>query len=507
MPPTLPPSPPAGAITVSRLTAMIRAAVQTHLPGSLLVAGELSNVSRPSSGHLYFTLKDAASEVRCAMWRSAATHLRFDPADGLAVLATGTVDVYEPRGQVQLYVTRLEPRGVGALELAFRQLREKLEARGWFDARRKRPLPLFPRRIAVVTSLTGAAGRDIAQTIRRRFPCVTLLFHPVRVQGDGAAAEIAGAIAAINRSAAALGGVDVMIVGRGGGSLEDLWAFNEEAVAQAIFDSRIPIVSAVGHEIDVSISDLVADVRAATPTAAAELVVPLRAELLDHLDRQSARSLRALRHRLATLASRLDRLAATELLRDPLGYARRREQRVDDAATRLRAALTQALSAARARLHRAEVGLHRVRPEAVLARRRQRLEAVTHRLHWAQGHANVLAERRVSAAWAALMRASPLRVAQRYAAILGQLRVRLSHAAAESVARRRAALDSLAARRAAASHEKVLARGFSLTRIKRSRQIVRDPAQVREGDRITTQTAAGDFDSKVVDAHQAELFE
>src|SRR5262245_15685415 len=198
-------------MTVSQLTALIRAALQKCVPEPLLVMGQLSNVSRPSSGHVYFTLKDAGSEVRCAMWRSSAVGLRFQPADGLAVIATGNVDVYEPRGQVQLYVRRLEPRGVGALELAFRQLRDKLAKEGLFDPARKRPLPRFPTRIAIVTSLTGAAIRDIMNTICRRYACIELLVYPVRVQGDGAAPEIAAAIRAINHAAGRLGGIDVMI--------------------------------------------------------------------------------------------------------------------------------------------------------------------------------------------------------------------------------------------------------------------------------------------------------
>jgi len=265
-------------ISVSQLTRMIKGAIEKGIPADVHVVGELSNVVRSSNGHLYFTMKDGSSEVRCVMWRTPARSIRFDLKDGLEVVATGSVDVYEPRGQVQLYVRRMEPRGVGALEMAFTQLKERLSREGLFDAGRKRALPTFPKTIAVVTSPTGAAVRDVIQTIQRRYPPVRILVFGVRVQGDGAALEVADAIRRINHERGRLGGVDVMIVGRGGGSLEDLWAFNEETVARAIYASEIPVISAVGHEIDFTIADFVADVRAATPTAAAELAVPVLAE-------------------------------------------------------------------------------------------------------------------------------------------------------------------------------------------------------------------------------------
>ena len=247
-----------GTITVTELTRLIKGAIQAQLPAELHLVGEISNFTRSANGHLYFTMKDAASEIRCVMWRTAAGAMRFQPSDGLAVIATGAVDVYEPRGQYQFYVRKLEPRGVGALELAFRQLKERLAKEGLFAPERKRDLPRVPERIAVVTSATGAAIRDILQTLRRRYPAVRVFVFDVRVQGDGAAGEVADAIRRINRNRERLGGIDVMIVGRGGGSLEDLWAFNEEAVARAIFASKIPVVSAVGHEVDFTIADFTA---------------------------------------------------------------------------------------------------------------------------------------------------------------------------------------------------------------------------------------------------------
>ena len=494
-------------LTVTQLTRLIRGAIAKELPGDIHVVGELSNVSAPAGGHLYFTLKDDASEVRCVMWRSAAKDLRFDLADGLEVIATGAVDVYEPRGQYQLYVRRLEPRGMGALELAFRQLKERLEKEGLFDPRRKRPLPKFPQRIAVVTSLTGAAIRDILQTIQRRYPCVRVYVYGVRVQGEGAAEDIADAIRRINRSADALGGIDVMIVGRGGGSLEDLWAFNEEIVARAIHASRIPVVSAVGHEVDFTIADFVADVRAATPTAAAELVVPVRTELLAEIDQRHNRLGRALGRLLDAAKARLAMAQRCEWFRDSLACVRRRGQQVDEAVGRLKLAMSRALTVRRTALHGREVRLLRVRPEALLARRREMLAKTEYRLLRAQARGHLLAERRLREMTAGLVAASPGRLIERHAIMLHQLAGRLERGAVRGHADRGRTVDGLEVRLAASSHEQVLGRGFSITRRTKDGRIVRRAGDVREGDRLRTQTAEGDIASRVTDDRQGELFD
>jgi exodeoxyribonuclease VII large subunit len=456
---------------------------------------------------LYFTLKDETSEVRCVMWRSSARSLRFRPADGLEVLATGSVDVYEPRGQYQLYVRRLEPRGVGALELAFRQLKERLEEEGLFDPGRKRPLPKFPRSIAVVTSNTGAAIRDILQTVRRRFPCVTVYVFGVRVQGEGAADEIAGAIGRINRAAEELGGIDVMIVGRGGGSLEDLWAFNEEVVARAIHASGIPVVSAVGHEVDFTISDLVADVRAPTPTAAAELVVPVRADLMGEIDDRQHRLAQAVRHLQAAAQVRLSAVQRAEWFRDPLGRVRQRQQQVDEAGRRLHAAVSRLLAIRRSTLQDVEVKLLRVRPAVVLAQRRELLGDMGHRLRWAQGHYNLTAERRLGETAARLMAASPLRRVEQDGILLDQLAGRLLRGMPRLIQERERATAALEARLAASSHQQILQRGFTITRRAKGDKIVRQAADVGEGDRLRTETADGAITSRVIDERQAELFE
>jgi exodeoxyribonuclease VII large subunit len=267
-------------LTVTELTRKIKLTLEADFP-SILLQGEVSNFKRHSSGHVYFTLKDEGAQIAAVLWRSRASTLSFLPQDGMKVVVRGRITVYEPRGSYQIDVSSMRPFGVGELQLAFEKLKQKLAAEGLFDASHKRPLPEFPRRIGIVTSPTGAALHDMIEIIGRRFPLVDLILSPVRVQGAGAAEEIASTIRQFNE----YGQVDLLIVGRGGGSLEDLWAFNEEIVARAIYASRIPVVSAVGHEVDFTIADFVADVRAPTPSAAAEIVVPDRDVLLETLRR------------------------------------------------------------------------------------------------------------------------------------------------------------------------------------------------------------------------------
>lgn len=302
-------------LSVSELTALVKATLEEGI-GEVGLRGEVSNVSRPRSGHVYFSLKDESSQVRAVMWRSVAGRLVFDLADGLAVRAWGELTVYEPRGEYQIVVRKIEPEGIGALELAFRQTVARLVAEGLFDPARKRPLPRFPRRIAVVTSPTGAAVRDLLEVLGRRWPRGEVIIIPSRVQGAGAAEEVALGIGLANECSDA----DVIILARGGGSLEDLWAFNEEVVARAIVGSRLPVVSAVGHEVDVTIADLAADVRALTPTHAGLICAPDVREVRAALDTLRVRLTRGLstpiveaRDRLSTLADRADRAIARRL--------------------------------------------------------------------------------------------------------------------------------------------------------------------------------------------------
>jgi exodeoxyribonuclease VII large subunit len=293
------------ALTVSQLVRLVRDALDARF-ADCWVTGEISNARFATSNHFYFTLKDADASINVVMFSSAKRRLRFKPADGMKVVVRGRVNIYETRGTLQFYAEEMEPRGAGALQVAFEQLKKRLSDEGLFDAARKRELPFLPRTVGIVTALGGAGLRDILRVLLDRFPNLNVIIRPARVQGDGAAEEIAGAIEDLNRHARA----EVIIVGRGGGSLEDLWAFNEEVVARAIFRSRIPIVSAVGHEIDFTIADFVADRRAPTPTFAAQLVVPSRVELRDQVAGVERALNSSMRKLLDDLAEDVDYLAA-----------------------------------------------------------------------------------------------------------------------------------------------------------------------------------------------------
>ena len=307
------PAPPARparrVITVSQLNASIRGLLEGQL-SDIWVEGEISNCRVWNTGHMYFTLKDGNSQVRAVMFRMALRYLRFKPADGLRVIARGQVSCYEPKGEYQIVCEHMEPHGLGALQLAFDQLKKKLQAEGLFDTARKRPLPSLPRKIGIVTSLDGAAIHDIIKVLRRRHPNAHLVIRPARVQGEGAARDVARAIRALGK----VEGVDVIIAGRGGGSAEDLWAFNEEVVARAIVESPAPVISAVGHESDVTIADLVADLRAPTPSAAAELVVTAKDDFCNRINRLSQRLHASARHGIQQRRAAVHTLAGRRAL-------------------------------------------------------------------------------------------------------------------------------------------------------------------------------------------------
>ena len=343
--------------------------IKTKLDGDellsgLCIRGELSNYKIYPSGHHYFSMKDASGAIRCVMFRSSAQRLRFRPENGMKVLATGRVTVYPRDGQYQLYCTGLTPDGVGDLHVAFEQLKAKLYAEGLFDQSAKKPLPRFPHRIAIVTSGAGAAVRDMLRILGKRYPLSHVVILPVRVQGAEAPAEIAGAIRYANRHKIA----DVLITGRGGGSMEDLWAFNDERVARAIFDSEIPVVSAVGHEPDVTISDFVADVRAATPSNAAELVTPDQAELRVYLQQLQSRMAQALLKQLRVARAELDRLSKSRALQSPDYLVAEKRQRLDYLQGRLSAAFSALLAGKRQRFVRAAAMLDAMSPLRVLGR-------------------------------------------------------------------------------------------------------------------------------------------
>jgi exodeoxyribonuclease VII large subunit len=348
--------------TVSELTGRIKSALEAGFSGVGL-RGEISNLARPRSGHLYFNLKDDSASIRSVLWKSTAARLVFELADGLAVRAWGDVTVYAPRGDYQFVVRSVEPEGIGALELAFRQTLQRLAAEGLFDPARKRPLPRFPRRIVVVTSPTGAAIRDLLQVVSRRWSAVEILIAPVKVQGQGAAEEIAGGIALANRIVHA----DLVILARGGGSLEDLWAFNEEVVARAIYGSRLPVVSAVGHEVDVTIADYVADFRALTPSEAGERCVPDAREIRDGLDYVAERLNRLARDKCERARLRLERLAEG-LARLGQEHLREARRTLEALSGRADCAVRSALDSRHQTLIRAAAQLDALSPLAVLAR-------------------------------------------------------------------------------------------------------------------------------------------
>lgn len=351
-------------LSVAQFTAQLKSVVEGEFT-QVWIAGEISNFSRPQSGHCYFTLKDDAAQLRAVIWRGTASKLKFDLADGLEVVCRGHVDVYPPRGSYQLVIEQITPQGIGALELALQKLRDKLGKEGLFDSSRKRPLPQFPRRIGVVTSPTGAAIRDFLEVLRRRWRGVEVLVFPVRVQGDGAAAEIAEGIRMANACQPAL---DVLVLGRGGGSLEDLWCFNEEQTVRAIARSKIPTISAVGHEIDVTLADLAADVRALTPSEAAERVVPSSQDLMQLMQSHQLRLQNAIRSQSTELRRRLEALASRPALARPLDPIHNLSRQLDECTARLRSGMDSVLRDRQSQLALASGKLETLSPLGVLGR-------------------------------------------------------------------------------------------------------------------------------------------
>lgn len=350
-------------ITVTQLTLEIKELLESNFSEVALV-GEISNFSRASSGHCYFTLKDDRSQIRAVMWKSRAERLKFDLHDGLEVIVVGPLGLYEARGTYQITCEQMLPQGMGALELAFRQLHEKLALKGYFEASRKRPLPFLPRRIALVTSPTGAAVRDMLQVMTRRWPKLNLVIVPVPVQGEGASHHIAAGI----RAAAHIPEVEVIITGRGGGSLEDLFCFNEEPVARAIFESPIPVISAVGHEIDVTIADLVADRRALTPSEAAELVTPRYDDLLQLLEAARTQLIHGLRTRAQRARVSLEAVCSRRCLTHPASRLKELAERVDDWEARLLRAYQSRLQSSRHQVATLATQIEQLSPLKTLAR-------------------------------------------------------------------------------------------------------------------------------------------
>jgi len=399
---------------VSELSGRIRGLLADEFT-DIWVAGEISGCRMASSGHCYFTLKDEEAQIQCVCFRSALRYLKFKPQDGLAALARGSIDVYEARGQYQLIVELLEPQGHGALQFAFEQLKKKLAAEGLFDSARKRALPRLPRRIGIVTSPSGAVIRDMVNVLSRRFPGVHVRLYPALVQGEGSVEAVSRGIEYFSRSAWA----QVVIVARGGGSLEDLWTFNEEAVARAIAASSVPVISAVGHETDFTIADFVADLRAPTPSAAAELVICTRQELLDSITGCEQKLVQTMRYRLAMGARALHQRGvdrAVAVLHRRIGRA---QQRVDDFDYRLRECVRRAVEARRRKLDQTSARLRNLDLRLRFAEGRRGIEASERRLTELIRMRLARQRGRLEPAIAHLTQLSPLRILERgYAIVL-----------------------------------------------------------------------------------------
>jgi len=394
--------------TVSRLNREARALLENAF-GLVWVEGEVSNLSRPSSGHRYFSLKDAGAQVSCALFRNRGDRLNIRLEEGMQVLARGRVSLYEPRGGYQLIVEHLEEAGDGALRLAFEQLKQRLNAEGLFDLAHKRPLPVLPRRIGVITSPGGAAIRDVLTVFRRRFPVAELVIYPTLVQGEGAAAGIEKAIRTADRRAEC----DVLLLTRGGGSLEDLWPFNEERVARAVFDCTLPIVSAIGHEVDVVITDFVADQRAPTPSAAAELLSPDAGDLSQGLAQSRTRLERAVRKHLQRRGERLAWVLQRLNQQHPRRRLTQQSQRVDELEQRLARGAVHRLAVIHARLFALRARLLQQTPRHRLARLHQHTELLLQRLRHRVGNAFEAARSRLALAARTLDAVSPLATLER----------------------------------------------------------------------------------------------
>jgi exodeoxyribonuclease VII large subunit len=470
------------ALSVSQLVRLVRETLEFNL-NECWVVGEISNARLAPSNHLYFTLKDARSSINVVMFNSAVRRMRFRVDDGMQVVVRGRVNLYEARGTLQFYAEEMEPRGLGALQLAYEQLRERLAKEGLFDPSRKQRLPVLPRRIGIVTALGGAAFRDMLRVLFDRYPNLHVIIRPALVQGPGAATEIAGALDDLNAD----GRVDVIIAGRGGGSLEDLWAFNEELVARAIVRSEIPIISAVGHEIDYSIADFVADVRAPTPTAAAQIAVPVKAELRRRLfDRQSelAASVQnrtsALRRHISNLENRL---------RDPRGVLHQLRQRLDTAAEELNGAVYSKLREHRQTLR--EFAAHLKIPSTIPVEQRLRVARLTVGLTQAM-------DRRAHPYRITLERSAARLSEANFRSSLSQLRSRLLmlfdrlEAASRSVIERQRLLVGADSRRLdAVSPLRVLERGYAVVINASDRRAVTDASRVSVGDELDIRLGRG----------------
>ena len=355
--------------SVSEVNTLVRSALEERLPSRMVVSGEISDWKHHYSGHCYFSLKDEGSQLPCVMWASSFKKVKFAPENGMAVLAKGHIEAYVPAGKYQFYAEKLEPAGVGALQLAFEQMVKRLRAEGLFEDEHKKPIPSYPMRIGIVSSESGAAIVDIADSIYNRWPCARMFLSPSPVQGEGAADKIAAAIRNINRRNRQLR-LDVLIVGRGGGSLEDLWAFNEEPVARAIYDSAIPVISAVGHEVDTTIADLVADARASTPTKAGVIAVPDIVDVLRRIDQAGARLAADVRGKTDLARQHLATVQASVMFRNRRWIVNNAAQMLDERTMRLTDSARGLFADLRRRLEQARLQVGRIEPHRIVGAKR-----------------------------------------------------------------------------------------------------------------------------------------
>ena len=438
--------------TVSQINLLIKEILENNLPGRLTIMGEISDWRRHQSGHCYFSLKDGYAVLPCVMWKSKSSSVKFEPEDGLAALATGYIDVYPPHGRYQFMVDKLIPAGVGALQLAFEQMKRRLAEEGLFKEERKKPLPAYPQRIGILTSESGAVVHDIKDSIHNRWPCAKLFLYPVPVQGEAAADKIADALRDVNRRNKQLK-IDVLIVGRGGGSLEDLWAFNEEVLARAIFDSQIPVISAVGHETDTTIADLVADARVSTPTKAGMIAVPDMQEVLIQLDATQSRLSANLRALLNLAQQNLQTVLASAVFKNPLLAVRNREQQLDELDVNLADSIKKMLLEARTRLHASYEQVVKIEPHRLLGKKTVDLNNLKNRANAA------------------------------IKAVINSCRMQLT---------------AQANHLAGLNPKSVLQRGYSITTNKKTGLLVKASKDVRIGDLLITELAAENLiESKV----------
>jgi exodeoxyribonuclease VII large subunit len=477
------------ALSVTQMVRMVRDTLEANL-NEYWVAGEISNARLAPSNHFYFTLKDARSSISAVMFNSAYRRLRMRVTDGMEVLVRGRVNLYEARGTLQFYAEDLEPRGLGALQLAFEQLKQRLHKEGLFDQAHKRPLPFLPRTIGIVTALGGAGLRDILRILLDRYPNLQVIVRPARVQGDNAAVEIVTAIADLNRD----GRAEVLIVGRGGGSLEDLWAFNEEAVARAIYASAIPIVSAVGHEIDFTIADFVADQRAPTPTAAAQLVVPDQAELRRRIAETAATLQAAITSAISVNRRHLAHLSAR--VKDPRNPLRQGRQRLDEAAEELNDGMRARLSGARSQLRELAQ-----RMQSPLVRTRERRLLLT---RLAIGLAQAADARmtpyrtRLDEASSGLATANPQALIRSHRRTIVALDDRMANAARTIINRAHLELTGVARRLDAVSPLRVLERGYAVAFKSGDGRALTDAASVNAGDDLEIRLSRGRLRARTI---------